>query len=212
LTGFRARIALGAALWLVLAAGGAAGQGSPFGVTVGSAAAEWRPFLRLDGILRDDRALRDALDSGLPVRFNFRVELWERAVFDRLVGAETASLALLQDPIDRTVYVLTNGREQVKLRGLLEAERAVMRNTPSSLRPNPRGGRYYYLATLEVETLSLSDLQELQRWLRGEARPAVAGRTPVGRAVRRGVERAVVRMVGLPVRRFEARTPIFAVG
>jgi hypothetical protein len=80
---------------------------------------------------------------------------------------------------------------------------------PNSLRPNARSRSYYYLATLEIETLSLSDLQELQHWLRGEAQPAIQGRRPVGRAVGRGVQRALVRMVGLPSRRYEARSPTF---
>ncbi|HEU0051954.1 MAG TPA: hypothetical protein VFQ39_02210, partial [Longimicrobium sp.] len=76
------------------------------------------------------------------------------------------------------------------------------------MRPE-RAGRYYYLARLEVETLSLSDLEELRRWLRGEARPAVAGEKPVGRAVERGLKRFFVRLLGLPARRYEARTHVF---
>ena len=73
------------------------------------------------------------------------------------------------------------------------------------------GGRFYYLVTLNVETLSASDLEELRHWLRGQARPAVAGKQPVGRAVETGVRRFFVRLLGLPTRRYEARTPIFAV-
>jgi hypothetical protein len=198
------------ALLLIFGAGGAGAQSSTIGISVGSASAEWRPFMRVNGLLLGDGALREALGSGLPVRFHFRIELWEKAVLDRLIAAEEASLALIQDPLDRT-FVLTNGRENQTFVSLGEAERAVARSMPNTLRPNPRGGRYYYLATLEVETLSLSDLQELQRWLRGEARPAVQGRTSVGRALGRGVQRAFVRMVGLPTRRYDARSPTFTV-
>jgi hypothetical protein len=61
-----------------------------------------------------------------------------------------------------------------------------------------------------VETLSLDELDELRRWLRGEARPAEAGRPP--RGVERGVRRIFVRLLGLPSRRYEARTAIFRVG
>jgi hypothetical protein len=72
-----------------------------------------------------------------------------------------------------------------------------------------RSGRFYYLATLEVETLSLSDLEELRRWIRGEVQPAVEGRAPAGRAVERGLRRVFVRLLGLPTRRFETRSEIF---
>jgi hypothetical protein len=207
LTRFRARIGLCAALLLVLGTGQAEAQSS-IGIAVGSAAAEWRPLLRANGLLLDDRGLREALESGLPVRFQFRIELWEKAVLDRLVGSDEVLLALVQDPLERT-YVLSNGRTNSSYASLGDVERAVAREMPNSLRPSSRGRSYYYLATLEIETLSLSDLQELQHWLRGEARPAIQGRRPVGRAVGRGLQRALVRMVGLPSRRYEARSPTF---
>jgi len=204
----RARVGLCVALLLVLGAGTAVAQGSGPGITVGSQSSGWRPVLRANGLLLEDRALREALGSGLPVRFHFRLELWERAVLDRLVGAEEVSLALIQDPLDRT-YVLTNGRSSQTFASLGDAEQAVARSMPGSLRPNPGRRRYYYLATLEMETLSLSDLGELQRWLRGEARPAIQGRRSVGGALGRGAQRALVRMVGLPSRRYEIRSATF---
>jgi hypothetical protein len=210
LIALRARSWLTAALLLLCGAGAAAAQSPPIGITVGSAAAEWRPFLRVNGLLLEDRALREALGSGLPLRLHFRLELWERAFLDRLVATEEASLALVQEPLERT-YVLSDGHSNHTYATLTDAERGIARSLPSSLRPRPRGGRYYYLATLEVETLSLSDLEELQRWLRGEARPAIQGRAPVARALGRGVQRAMVRMIGLPSRRYEVRSPTFTV-
>jgi hypothetical protein len=207
----RARGWFRVALLLVVGTGAAEAQSSPLAITVGGAAAEWRPFVRVDGLLLQDRALRDALDSGLPLRFRFRLELWERAVFDRLVGAEEVTLALVQEPLEGT-YTVSSDNSNRTYGGLADAERAIGGALPNTLRPRARGGRFYYLATLEIETLSLSDLAELQRWLRGEARPAVQGRRPVGRALGRGLQRAFVRMVGLPTRRYETRTPTFTAG
>ena len=74
-----------------------------------------------------------------------------------------------------------------------------------------RPGRYYYLGKVEVETLSLSDLEELQRWLRGDLAPAVAGDEEIGSAVGRGVGRVFVRILGLHARRFKVRTPKFEI-
>ncbi|HEX2191370.1 MAG TPA: hypothetical protein VHG51_20835 [Longimicrobiaceae bacterium] len=199
------------AAWLLLAlallAGPAPAQAErPLAVTVGGASAGWRPTVRAQGLLADP-GLRDALGSGLPLRFRFRVELWEKALFDRLVGTHRAGLALLQDPLDGA-YTLDNGRQEQRFRSLAEVERAVEAAFAAGLHP-PRRGRFYYIAVLEIETLSLSDLEELQRWLRGEAAPAVQGRRSVGRAVESGLRRAVVRVIGLPTRKYEARSPTF---
>jgi hypothetical protein len=199
-------------LVLLIAAGGrgsAQAQSSPpLFVGAGTAATDWRPVLRMNGVL-EDPAFRNALDSGLPLRFHLRIELWEKGVLDRLVGSRQSEQALVRDPFDGS-YALLSGNSNRPLTSLAEAERILVRNSVQGLQPSGRG-RYYYLAALEVETLSLSDLEELQRWLRGDARSAAQGRTPVGRAVGRGVQRAFVRMMGLPTRRYEARSPTFTI-
>jgi hypothetical protein len=201
---------LAALLLLALAAlaGPAGAQGErPLTVAAAGAAAGWRPVVRAQGLLGDP-GLRDALRSGLPLRIRFRVELWEKSLFDRLVGTHRAALAVLQDPLDGA-YTLDNGRAEQRFRSLAEVEGAVEGAFAASLHPTRRG-RFYYIAVLEIETLSLSDLEELQRWLRGEARPAVEGRRSVGRAVESGLRRAVVRVIGLPTRKYEARSATFS--
>jgi hypothetical protein len=62
---------------------------------------------------------------------------------------------------------------------------------------------------VEIETLSLSDLEELRRWLQGDLAPSMAGGEPVGSAVGRGVRRIFVRALGLPTQRIEARSAAF---
>lgn len=206
---FRAVAWAGTFLALVLFVPTSDAQAPPsLTIRAGDAAAEWRPLVRIHGLLQD-RALRDALASGLPLRFHLRVELWEDALFDRLVEVQELSLMLVQDPLDRS-YLLTSARDQRRFAALPEVENAIQAAALLPMRPR-RSGRFYYLATLEVETLSLSDLEELRRWLRGEAAPAVQGRRPVGRAVERGLRRTVVRLLGLPTRRLEARTVTFVV-
>ncbi len=195
-------------LGLLLWAGAAPAQARrPLGVGVGAAAAGWRPVVRLRGML-DDGDLREALASGLPLRLRFRIELWQKDLFDRLAGTQRVSLAVLQDPLEGS-YTVETGRSEQRFPTLPEVEAAVEAALASTLHP-ARQGRYYYIAQLEVETLSLSDLDELRRWLRGEARPAVEGRRPVGRAIESGLRRAMVRIIGLPERRYEARSATFS--
>jgi hypothetical protein len=192
---------------LLVAAPGAAQSRRPLAVTVGGPSAQWRPGVRIDGLLRD-RALREALQNGLPLRFQFRVELWRKAdPFDQLAGVQQISRAMLRAPLGEG-YTLEDGRVQRRYGTMERAEAALQAALQPTVRPET-GGRFYYLVRLNVETLSESDMDELRHWLRGEARPAVTGRQPVGRAVEKGVRRFFVRMLGLPTRRYEARTPIF---
>lgn len=181
----------------------------PLALSAGGPSAQWRPVVRVDGVL-GDRALREALQNGLPIRFEFRVELWRKEdPFDQLAGVQTLSRAVLRAPLGEG-YTLEDGRVQRRYSTLQAAEAALQAALQPTLRPRT-GGRFYYLARLNVETLSASDLDELRHWLRGEARPAVTGEQPVGRAVEKGVRRLFVRMLGLPTRRYEARTPIFSI-
>ncbi len=185
-----------------------AAQAPSFAVQVRPVAEGSVAALAAEGLLRD-RALLSAVESGLPLRFHLRVELWERGVFDRLRDAEERRLVMVKDPIDRD-YRLDVGGSERRFPSLLQAQRALEREMRSGLRPNG-SGRYYYLAALEIETLSLSDLEELRRWLRGDVRPAVEGRAPPARAVERGLRRVFVRVIGLPTRRYEARSGTFVV-
>jgi hypothetical protein len=185
-----------------------AAQSPSFGVEARSSGEGGGAALAVEGILRD-RALLSAVESGLPLRFHLRVELWERGFFDRLRGEEERRLVLVQDPIERD-FRLDLGTGEHRYPTLSRAQRALEAELRSSLRPGG-SGRFYYLASLEIETLSLSDLEELRRWLRGDLRPAVEGRAPPARAVERGLRRVLVRVIGLPTRRYEARSGTFVI-
>lgn len=194
-------------LGLMLVVEPAAGQArARLRIGVAPAAERWAPVVEVDGLLQD-AALRDALDSGLPLRIRLRVELWADRFFDRLEATEEVAVALTQDPLDRA-YVLASPAGERHLATVNQAGAAIMGLLQVPLRPT-RVGRYYYLATLEIETLSLSDLEELRRWLRGEVGPAVEGRGSPEGAVESGLRRVLVRVIGLPTRRMEARSGSF---
>ena len=80
---------------------------------------------------------------------------------------------------------------------------------PVALRPDRKGAQYYYNVILDVETLSVSDLDELQRWLNGELQPAVRGKRAPLSALRRGFGTLLSRVLGGEKRHYEARSGPF---
>ncbi len=165
------------------------------------------------GDLFDEPGLTSALHSGLPLRIRIVAGLWKDGFFDSEKGRGEWRASVLFDPLEQRYRLATGTADALELAlDSLPAVRRALREAFSlPLRP-PEPGRYYYLGQVEVETLSLSDLEELQRWLRGDLAPAVAGQERMENAVGRGVRRALVRMLGLPARRFRVRSPTFEVG
>ena len=164
------------------------------------------------GAVLAEAALAEALQSGLPVRMRFRTELWRDEVLDDLVDDDEFVIVLRYEPIERRYEVYDQRRRGAagffssydRMRAAIENRYAI------EMRPRSRG-RYYYLSTLEVETLALSDLDELQGWLRGELTPAVSGTGSILGAIGNGAKRVFIRVLGLPARRIEARSAPFRI-
>jgi Domain of unknown function (DUF4390) len=166
-----------------------------------------RALLRIGSVL-GDRQLGEALRSGLPLRVRVRVELWRDGFFDHLESNETWTTVVLFEPLDEQYIVRPPGGEVRRFADYGEARAAIESQYPLAIAPR-QAGSYYYTATLEIETLSLSDLDELQRWLRGELGPAVSGERSIGSAMGEGAKRLLIRMLGLPSRRIEAKSERF---
>jgi NADH-quinone oxidoreductase chain I len=185
-------------------------QTAPLSLRADSAA-DHRPRLHLGPVLADN-SLEEAVQSGLPLRLTFRVELWREGFFDSLVDTESWTAVLMHEPLDGnyTVVARANPTEAKHAQTYAAARRELEGEQLLAIRPD-RPGRYYYTARLDVETLSLSDLDELRRWLRGELRPAVSGDRSLPAALGEGIKRAFIRMLRLPARQFDARSPRFRV-
>ena len=164
------------------------------------------------GELFEDQGLVQALHSGLPVRIQIVVALWKDGFFDSEKGRAEWRASVLFDPLEQRYRVATGGGGAVELSvdSLAAIGDALQVGFNLPLRPREEG-RYYYMGQVKVETLSLSDLEELQRWLHGDLAPAVRGDENVGTAVGRGINRVVVRMLGIPAKRFKVRTESFRV-
>lgn len=205
-----------ALLWLVVGAGAPAPPvdvhegglvDDPLRVTVNRL--DGSALLFLGDPLASGRVQR-ALDSGLPVRLHVVTELWRDRLVDSEVGRDEWRATVVHDPLEDEYRIEMEGTvlERHRVESLGEARGLLSRRIPVELAPEA-SGRYYYRATLEVETLSLSDLEELERWLRGDLGAAAEGQERVEGALSRGFRRLFIRLVGAPVDRFEAESETF---
>lgn len=171
------------------------------------------PLVSSSGLLADP-SMRDLLANGFPARLHYRLERWASGRwFDDLKAAFEWDVILKYDVLGKkyqVVRVVNNKPEPLgeyaavdQADDIVEAPYRVAISLPK------KGQRGYYNLLLEVETLSLSDLDEVQRWLRGELKPAVSGKKNPGTAVGRGVRTLVVRLLGGEKRHYEARTGTF---
>jgi hypothetical protein len=75
----------------------------------------------------------------------------------------------------------------------------------------PEPGMYYYAASVQVATLSDSDLDELERFLAGDLDQREEGSQKLGDALGREATRFLLRLAGLPSLRLESRSDRFTV-
>ena len=162
------------------------------------------------------RKMQELLGSGFPARLHFAVELWS-------VGRWSNDLERLTEwdvvvrwlAVERTYEVTLMRGEQPfslgKFALLSDAEAAVARPVRAPIVAFARGKRMYYQATLSVETLTMSDLDEVERWLRGELQPAVRGERNPGSVLGRGLKTLASRLLGGERREYAERTKVFEV-
>ena len=172
------------------------------------------PIVRSENLLGDGRWLT-ALRSGLPVRLHYKVEVWRSrgGWFDAFERQAEWDVVLRHEPLldQYTVLTLVGGRVQERRYATVDALSAALAFAYQvSVRP-ARAGRFYYAASLEISTLSDSDLDELQRFLEGDLGDVTQGKDGVGDAVGRGATRFLLRLAGLPSLRLEVRSLSFDV-
>jgi hypothetical protein len=174
---------------------------------------ETPPSISSSGLLADG-SMRDLLLNGFPARLHYRLERWTSGRwFDDLKASYEWDVIVKYDVLGKKYQAVRVVNKKVQSLGefasIDSAELATEgAYAPAILLPK-KGQRGYYNLLLDVETLSLSDLDEVERWLRGELKPAVSGKKNPGTAVGRGVRTLVVRLLGGEKRHYEARTGTF---
>jgi hypothetical protein len=173
-----------------------------------AAGAARAPLVRVEQVLGDG-VLLGALRNGFPVRLAYRLSLWRDSwPFDRLEREATWDVVVVQEPVSGAFELLRTGGAPERHNTVGSLAAALAMTYTADLLPE-RGGRHYFVATLDIETLSISELEEVERWLRGDLARALTERGDIGDALSRGARSVMIRLSGLPQRRFEARSPTF---
>jgi hypothetical protein len=171
------------------------------------------PAIRALDILADGQT-RDLLRNGFPARLHFRVELWHAGgLFNALDGTREWDVIARYDPLEKQYRAARLADQNVTVLGefpefpALAAALAAPYTVP--LVPGRGSGKYYYNAVVDVEMLSLNDLDEVERWLRGELSPAVHGQRNPGGVLGRGLRTIFVRLLGAERLHYEVRSKTF---
>ena len=173
------------------------------------------PIVRSENLLGSESRWLAALRSGLPVRLHYRLEVWRSrdGWFDNFAQQVEWDVVVRHEPLldQYTLLTLVGQRRQERRYATLDVLGAALAFAYQvNIRPEEPGG-YYYAASLQVSTLSDSDLDELKRFLAGDLGDGAEGSNGIGDAVGRGTTRLLLRLAGLPSLRLEARSPRFAV-
>jgi hypothetical protein len=179
----------------------------------GAAAAADGPRVGFAHVL-DDEQTRELVRAGFPAQLRFRLELWRVGRWvNELERSADWDVVVGYDPASQSYRVRRRFGNQVEDLGtfgtLTSAQAASERPIRVPLQPRRPGRRYYYNLVLDVEVLSVSDLDQLERWLRGELRPAVRGENNPLSAIGSGARTLVTRILGGERRHYEQRSATF---
>jgi hypothetical protein len=168
------------------------------------------PLVRTRNLLEETPWLA-TLRQGLPVRLQYRLEVWRsrEGWFDVLERQLDWTVVVRHEPVlDQFSVVSLYPNNSVQRRtAATPGALAGMLGIGYQFTVAPRTeGRYYYTASLEVATLSDSDLDAFDQVLRGELSPRSGGGSLGQRA-----RRLVLRLAGIPTMGLTTRSENFEI-
>jgi hypothetical protein len=193
--------------WALLAAGSAAAGAQRVQLAVSVPSATTTGVLTTVGLFSDSE-MRELVRAGFPISLRFRLELWRSGgLFNDLEGTQEWEMIVAYDPSRQRYGVARRLGGRMEDLGsfatLTTAQSVLERPLRITLQPQREGRRYYYNYALDIAALSVSDMDQLERWLRG-----VRGSTAAG-AVGSGVRTLMLRMLGGENRHYDRRSPTF---
>lgn len=164
--------------------------------------------------LLSDQRWTDLLHSGFPLRLHYRLELWRsrHGWFDDLQRAVDWDVVVRHEPLldQYAVSIITpTGTREHRYSSLERLGGALGVVYRIAIAPSAPG-EFYYKANLRVSTLSDTDLDALERFLRGETADTTQP-DDLGDVVSRGTAKLLLKLGGLPTVRVEGRSGTFVV-
>lgn len=158
-----------------------------------------------------DSDMRDLVRSGFPASMRFRLELWRvSGLFNDLERHEEWELIIQYDPSAQRYRLARREGDRLEDVGsfatLSTAQLVLERPLHVTLLPDREGTRYYYNLVLNIEALSVSDMDQVERWLRGVRGEGAAA------SLGNGVRTLMLRMLGGEKRTYEKRSATFVAG
>jgi hypothetical protein len=160
---------------------------------------------------------REPLAAGFPARFHFLVTLWSEGGFlgNRIERRAEYDVIVSFVAMEKTYRVEQIVNDRIfslgKFDRVEDAEGAIARPTRVPIVAFPSKRPFYYRVTLDVEILGASDLDEVNRWRKGELEPAIQGKRDPGTALTRSLRMLTSRVLGGDSRHDDAQTPVFQV-
>jgi hypothetical protein len=156
----------------------------------------------------------DLIRNGFPARLHYRMERWSTGGwFDDIAAEAEWDVVVRYDALSKLFQVYRIVGKTTTALGSYEnindAEAAIDAPFTAPISVPRKGRKSYYNLVLDIETLSLTELDEVERWLRGELKPAVRGKKNPGTAMGRGVRTVMVRILGGEKRKYETRSGTF---
>jgi hypothetical protein len=155
-----------------------------------------------------DPDMRELVRSGFPASLRFRLELWRAGgLFNDLEGTQEWELIVQYDPSGQRYRVIRREGGRLEDMGsfatLSTAQAMLERPLRITLAPQRQAKRYYYNFVLDISALSVSDMDQLERWLRGVRGGSAAG------AIGSGMRTLMLRMLGGENQHYERRSSTF---
>ena len=153
-----------------------------------------------------------ALRQGLPVRLQYRLEVWRSRAgwFDVLDHQVEWTVVVRHEPLldQFSVVRLIPPNRVLQNRIATPGALAALLGSIYRFKVAPESeGQYYYAASLDVSTLSDSDLDDLQRLLKGE----LVHDDGKGQSLTQRARRLILRLAGLPTLSVQGRSESFGV-
>lgn len=188
-------------------------QGSPE-IDIRVTAQSYPPLVAVRNVLVE-RDYDELLRNGFPVRMHLRAEIWTVGrYFDDVRGRVEWDVLVQYNVVEKSYEVARLVGNRVMALGSyvrFADARAASELAYLPALPTPRRGQKgYVLVQADIQALDVSDLDEVERWLRGEGAPAVRGKRSPASALTRGVRTLASRILGAEVRKLEARSPTLA--